>query len=50
MKAEHLQRMPKDQGHSSSFSGKNLANNGHSSYKCESLAELPEAIVTGNFC
>ena len=33
----------------SSLSGKNLANNGHSSYKCGSLAELPEASAAGNF-
>jgi len=29
------------------LSGKNLANNGHSSYKCGSLAEPPEASTTG---
>jgi hypothetical protein len=32
-----------------SLSGKNLANNGHSSYKCGSLAEPPEASAAGNF-
>jgi len=32
-----------------SLSGKNLANNGHSSYKCESFAELPKASVAGTF-
>ena len=34
---------------SSLSSGKNLANNGHSGYKCGSLAELPEASAAGNF-
>jgi len=35
--------------HVNSLSGKNLANNGHSSYKCGSLAEPPEASAAGNF-
>jgi len=33
----------------SSLCGKNLANNGHSSYKCGSLAELRVASVADNF-
>jgi len=32
-----------------SLSGKNPAKNGHSSYKCGSLAEPPEASAVGNF-
>jgi hypothetical protein len=32
-----------------SLFGKNLANNGHSSYTCGSLAEPPEASAGGNF-
>jgi len=32
----------------SSLSGQNLAINGHSSYKCRSLAEAQEASAAGN--
>ena len=37
------------QGLAGSLSGKNLANNGHSSNKCACLAEPPEASAAGNF-
>jgi len=33
-----------------SLSGKNLANNGHSSFKFGSFVEPPEASAAGNFC